>query len=125
MLNGQIIGEVSPSGAVHVKAWHPMNGLDRAFEKQLAPSEMDRVRQAVARHVERYGPSAAVRPSLAKHGGIRVSVYEKGRTVMTYALSGACTNAKEPPGYYELWNEIMDAIRSADYDTREHAFHCQ
>lgn len=102
-----------------------MNGLDTAFEKQLTPGEIDRVRRAVARHVERYGPSAAVRPSLKNAGGMHITVYGKRRTVMTYSISGACTNAKDPPGYYELWNEIMAAIRAADYDTREHAFHCQ
>lgn len=102
MTNGSsLTGDITRAGVVHFKARRRMSWFPAAFEKQLVPSEIGRIRLAIAKHVERYGRDAAVRPG------------------MTDRLVGGCEQEDERR-QYELWNEIMHAIRTPEYDTLDH-----
>lgn len=118
-----IRGTITTGGIVHATATSGRGHKDVRFERQLRPEDIGRLQRAIAAHRERYGPALAVNEGLTDASEFTITVYESGAAVVSSQVVGPCWQDFDPE-HTALWNEIMRAIRSPDYEALDHAIHC-
>jgi hypothetical protein len=123
-INGNIQGSITQGGIVHARAWPKVSGKAVTFERQLRPEDIGRIRSAIKAHLLRFGPKAGIREGMSDAGDLTIEVHESGVRTLSFHLSGPCSDLSEAEAY-ALWNDIMQSIRSPDYDARDHEFKCE
>ena len=122
--SASIKGQISHTGRVHAQVRRFFDGRRISFEKQLRPAELGRMRQAITAHIAQIGTSARIRPGTTDSDEISITVRDGEIQRMSFDLVSPCHGALTVEHENDLWNEIMRAIRSPDYDTRPHMIDC-